>query len=180
MFFLQMSGYPGSGKSTLAKEIAKQTGAVVVDHDVVKSALMEALEGTDSNLDPKNAGGMSYHIEWSMVSFQLSLGRSVIMDSPCMYSEHLDKGIHMARKYEVDYKYVECFLNDYEELDKRLKTRERRISQISEMPASMKSSFPLTIGNSNSKRPPASRYLIVDTSQPLDGYLGEVMAYIHE
>ncbi len=44
MFFLQMSGYPGSGKSTLAKEISKNTGAVVVDHDVVKSALMNSME----------------------------------------------------------------------------------------------------------------------------------------
>ncbi|WP_339213200.1 AAA family ATPase [Ornithinibacillus sp. FSL M8-0202] len=32
MFFLQMSGFPGSGKSTLAREIASQTGAVLVNH----------------------------------------------------------------------------------------------------------------------------------------------------
>jgi predicted kinase len=34
-----MSGFPGSGKSTLAKQIAKRTNAVIIDHDVVKSAL---------------------------------------------------------------------------------------------------------------------------------------------
>lgn len=44
VFFLQMSGFPGSGKSTLSKYIAKLTGAVIVDHDVVKSALLKSLK----------------------------------------------------------------------------------------------------------------------------------------
>lgn len=35
-----MSGFPGSGKSTLARQIAKLTGAVIIDHDIVKSALL--------------------------------------------------------------------------------------------------------------------------------------------
>jgi len=48
MFFLQMSGFPGSGKSTLAKQISKLTNAVIVDHDVSKTALLEALD--DQNL----------------------------------------------------------------------------------------------------------------------------------
>lgn len=36
MFFLQMSGFSGSGKSTLAKLVAKNTGAIIIDHDIVK------------------------------------------------------------------------------------------------------------------------------------------------
>ncbi len=36
LFFLQMSGFPGSGKSTVSKYIAKLTGAVIVEHDVLK------------------------------------------------------------------------------------------------------------------------------------------------
>jgi predicted kinase len=70
MFFLQMSGYPGSGKSTLARVISKKTGAIVVDHDIVKSALLESLE---SNFDPKVAGKVSYNIDWSLVDFYLVL-----------------------------------------------------------------------------------------------------------
>lgn len=57
MFFLQMSGFPGSGKSTLAREIAKRTGAVVIDHDIVKSALLNSLN--NSFIDPKTAGGVA-------------------------------------------------------------------------------------------------------------------------
>ena len=44
MFFLQMSGFTGSGKSTLARQISKITGAVIIDHDIVKSALLKSLD----------------------------------------------------------------------------------------------------------------------------------------
>ncbi|SCM91279.1 Protein of unknown function [Bacillus cereus] len=62
MFFLQMSGFPGSGKSTVSKYIAKLTGAVIVDHDVLKSALLQSLgmKGIESRI----VGGVSYDIEW--------------------------------------------------------------------------------------------------------------------
>lgn len=39
-----MSGFPGSGKSTVSKYIAKLTGAVIIDHDVLKSALLKSLK----------------------------------------------------------------------------------------------------------------------------------------
>jgi predicted kinase len=44
VFFVQMSGFPGSGKSTLARNISKLTGAVIIDHDIVKSALLHTLD----------------------------------------------------------------------------------------------------------------------------------------
>ena len=93
MFFLQMSGYPGSGKSTLARVISQQTGAVVIDHDIVKTALLESL---DSEMDAKVAGKIAYHIDWSLVDFHLSQGQSVILDSPCLYAEMLEKGTALS------------------------------------------------------------------------------------
>ena len=45
MYFLQMSGFPGSGKTTLARRIAQITGAVIVNHDISKTALLEASAG---------------------------------------------------------------------------------------------------------------------------------------
>jgi len=43
MVFVQMSGLPGSGKSTLSREIAKRTGSIVIDHDIIKSALLRGV-----------------------------------------------------------------------------------------------------------------------------------------
>ena len=42
-----MSGLPGSGKSTLARQITKRTKAVLIDHDITKSALLEDWLGSD-------------------------------------------------------------------------------------------------------------------------------------
>jgi predicted kinase len=41
-FFLQMSGVPGSGKTTIAMAVSQATDAVIIDHDVTKSALLDA------------------------------------------------------------------------------------------------------------------------------------------
>jgi len=51
MFFVQMSRFPGSGKSTLAPQIAKSTGTVLIDHDIVKSAILQTIE--ESSIDLK-------------------------------------------------------------------------------------------------------------------------------
>lgn len=119
MFFVQMSGFPGSGKSTLARQILKRTGAVIVDHDIVKSALLHSME--EGEIDSNLAGKISYNIDWSLIEFHLSQGQDVIFDSPCLYQEMIDKGTYLSKKYNVKYKYVECYLSDIHEINFRLK-----------------------------------------------------------
>jgi len=48
-----MSGFPGSGKSTLSREIAKRTGSIIIDHDIVKSALLNSID--EGSIDGKLA-----------------------------------------------------------------------------------------------------------------------------
>jgi predicted kinase len=174
MFFVQMSGFPGSGKSTLAREIGKRTGAVIIDHDIVKSTLLNSIEETP--IDGKQAGKISYNIDWSLIEFHLSQGHSVIFDSPCLYEEMVEKGTFLSEKYNVKYKYVECFLDDPSEINSRLKNRERMLSQIKEIPS--EEAFTYTIHNS--KKPSEYKSLVVDTGQPLDNYIHNVMHYIEE
>lgn len=172
MFFIQMSGFPGSGKSTLSREIAKQLKAVIVDHDIVKSSLMESL--LDVPIDPRLAGRVSYNIDWSLVDFYLSQGHNVILDSPCLYDELIEKGITLSEKYQVKYKYVECYLNDMKEVNRRLQNRQKMISQIQKV--SSLEGFHNAIANS--KKPLEKKILIVDTSKPIETYLQEVVNYI--
>jgi predicted kinase len=174
MFFLQMSGFPGSGKSALAREIAGRTGAVVIDHDVTKTALLETPEG--AGMDGKTSGSISYHIDWSIIESILSQERNVIFDSPCLYQEMIIKGTNLARKYRASYKYVECFLDDFNLINERLKNRERKIGQIKEVKSL--EGFKKTL--ENSKKPEGHRYLVVDTSMGLDTYIDEVMEYLVE
>ncbi len=174
MFFVQMSGFPGSGKSTLAREIAKETGSVIIDHDIVKSALLQSIAGT--SIDAKSTGAIGYHIDWSLIDFLLSQGRSVIFDSPCLYDEMIEKGTHLAKKHNVTYKYVECYLDNRNEINNRLKNRDRMISQIKEITS--EEAFQYTI--KNSKKPIDLKCLIVDTLQPLESYIETVLDYIQE
>jgi adenylate kinase family enzyme len=173
MFFIQMSGSPGSGKSTLSRQIAKQTGAVLIDHDIVKSALLEAIE---SDIDNSLAGKISYNIDWSLIEFHLSQGRDVILDSPCLYDELVNKGTNLSNKYNAKYKYVECYIDDLKEINFRLKNRERMASQIIEITS--EEAFRYTI--ENSKKPTNIKCLLVDTSKPLENYVQNVLEYLKE
>jgi predicted kinase len=174
MFFLQMSGFPGSGKSTLSREIAKRTGAIIIDHDVTKTALMETPEGAE--MDGKTSGSISYQIDWSIIESILSQERSVIFDSPCLYQQMIKKGTDLAKKYHAAYKYVECYLDDFNEINNRLKKRESKISQIKEVQSL--EGFKRTL--ETSKKPDGHRYLLVDTSAYLEIYLDEVLDYLLE
>lgn len=174
MFFVQMSGFPGSGKSTLARQIAKRTEAVIIDHDIVKSSLLHSIDGAP--IDVKLAGKISYNIDWSLIEFQLSQGNNVIFDSPCLYEEMIETGMALTEKYNVKYKYVECYLDDMNKINLRLKNRKRMISQINEVKSI--DSFKYAI--ENSRKPSKGKSLLVNTQQPIEGYLQEVMNYIND
>ncbi|PEJ04857.1 AAA family ATPase [Bacillus wiedmannii] len=172
MFFLQMSGFPGSGKSTVSKYIAKLTGAVIVDRDILKSALLHSLEmkGVESTI----VGGVSYDIEWALIDSYLEQGHSVILDSPCLYEGMVEKGIKLSNKHGVKYKYIECYLNDMEEINNRLQTRKRMVSQIGKVDSEV--AFKKWLDGS--KRPSNTEYLIVDSDKPLERYAQRMMDYM--
>jgi predicted kinase len=177
MLFLQMSGFPGSGKSTLAREIAISTKAIIIDHDIVKTGLLEGLDLKGINdVDPKRAGGVAYHIEWLLVYFYLSQGHNVILDSPCLYEVLVEKGIALAEKHSAKYKYVECVLNDIHELNNRLKSRDRLITQIASVDIP-EDRWQEVINRA--KKPAQLECMKVDTSQPVVDYIGNVLLYIN-
>lgn len=171
MFFLQMSGFPGSGKSTLAKHISKLTNAVIVDHDISKTALLEALD--DQDLSMNTLGKTSYHMDWALIDFYLCQGYSVIFDAPCLYEEMIEMGEQLCLKYKIKYKYVECYVDNYELIQQRLLTRERRISQIESTPYE---SFRHAI--QQTKKSDRYECLTVDSSEPIETYLNKVIEYI--
>ncbi|WP_066499660.1 AAA family ATPase [Abyssisolibacter fermentans] len=95
MVLIQMAGFSGSGKSTLAKEISKYFDVIILDRDVIKTSMMEA--GVDLNI----VANASYHTTFCLCSYYLSLGRSVIIDTPCFHCETLNTGINIAKKYNA-------------------------------------------------------------------------------
>ena len=179
LVFIQMSGVPGAGKTTLAHALARRVGAVVIDHDVTKSALLEA------GVPVASAGAASYRVLHATARHLLRQGHSVIFDSPCLYRDLLEHGQDLAREIGATYRYIECVVNDLDELDRRLRARPRLPSQL----AGVRS--PPTAGSgkahvdeavfrdwlANMQRP-ASDYLVLDTTRPLHQCLEAAISYV--
>ena len=174
-----MSGAPGAGKSTIAKAIAPQIGAVIIDHDVTKSALLNV------DLPSATAGKASYFVLYALAENLLAQGFSVIFDSPCFYAELLQRGQQIAQAANAQYGYIECILPDLDVYDRRLRSRPRRQSQVTSI---NKSSTDIAAEQSvsetvfrnwvaNMKRP-KNNYLTLDTSLPLDTCVEQAIAYL--
>jgi predicted kinase len=177
---IQMSGAPGAGKSTIAEAIAPQIGAIIIDHDITKSTLLKA------HLPDAIAGKASYLVLGALAQDLLRQGFNVILDSPCFYDELLARGQQIAREAKSQYLYIECIVENLNELDLRLRNRNRRSSQV----AGIQRSAEESMGDerfiearvfedwvANMKRP-AREYLRLDTSQPLETSIDQAMQYI--
>ncbi len=179
LVFVQMSGVPGAGKTTLAHAIAPTIGAVVIDHDVTKSALLGA------NVPVSLAGYASYMVLDALARHLLHQGHSVIFDSPCLYEELLMRGQQLAAEVGATYRYIECRVDDLDELDRRLRTRPRLPSQLAGVRVSPTAGSGKTqMGDdvfhewiATMKRP-TSNFLTLDTSRPVELYIEQAIAYI--
>jgi predicted kinase len=123
-FVIQMSGAPGSGKSATAGMLRDSLdGAVIIDHDVLKSALLEE----DIAID--QAAKHAYRLQERLAELFAEQGYSVIIDSTCNYQSVLDRAISLAEQYESIFWYVECRVKDVDLLDQRLRARDPKRSQ---------------------------------------------------
>jgi adenylate kinase family enzyme len=174
-----MSGAPGSGKTTLAHAIARHISAVVIDHDVTKSALL------DADVPIALAGRASYQVLDAVARHLLRQGHTVVFDSPCFYTELLERGQRLAQEAQVPYRYIECVVEDLDELDRRLRTRPRLPSQLtgvyvrpSEGSGKIQSGEAIFRDWITNMKRPATNYLVLDTTLPLDVCLKTALAYI--
>jgi predicted kinase len=120
---IQMSGAPGAGKSTVAKLLGQSIDGVVIDYDLTKSFFLE------NGIDFNQSGKLAYRFNWVLAEEMIKQGRSVIIDSPCNFSEILDTGTALAGQYDYGYKYLECRVEDVDLLDRRLRNRVQHRSQ---------------------------------------------------
>lgn len=177
-FLIQMSGYPGAGKSTVAANLSRRIPALVVDHDVIKSGILES--GCDWGLASK----LTYGVGKAMAEYYLQNGHSVLLDSACFYPEIIISGKALAEKYNAEYWYVECKVDDNGALENRLQMRVSHRSQRTSM-----NQLPSDAGENVvkgdaralfSKEParPDQNYIVVDSSSTEETVLDEVMKRI--
>lgn len=180
LFLLQMAGPSGAGKSTLARALAAQTGAAVVDLDVLKSAALDAGAAWDL------AGRLGYEGAWAVADSLLAQGLSVVLDSPCRFERIVAEGTAIAARRRAVYGFVECVVADAEELRRRLRGRPRLRSQMTDLGvpspdapadtfvAQVRAFGPAVL---ETKYPPGP-WLRIDTSRPVGEGLALALAYL--
>ncbi|MGZ0150388.1 AAA family ATPase [Kribbella sp. WER1] len=179
MFLLQMSGVPGAGKSTVAAHVVEKFGAVAVDYDVIKSAVLDA----DFELGPSTRA--AYEVMYAMARHLLVQGRDVVMDSPCFWPRIVDEGMAIAAENNATYRYVECRIDDLQRLDERLRQRPRQRTNrpsLNQPPADAgtepEDGEALFREWMDKSHRPASGYLQLDMERPLTDVFVEVDNYL--
>ncbi len=163
MFVLQMHGAPGSGKSTLARAIGARTGALALDKDVIKAALL------DSGIDERAAAAGAYEAYFALAESIVAQGVSLVLDNP-VYWPRVEAGWHaISRAAGVPPLLIECVCPDRDELRRRLATREARSSQPREPIDASALSGTIAVGGAR---------LTLDTTRPLADLVADALAYI--
>jgi predicted kinase len=159
-----MAGDSGTGKSTLALAIGRATGAVVLDKDVLQTALSED-GGTSAN-------GMAYATMFALARSLLVQHHSVILDSPAYFATIREHGLDIATGACARYCIIESCCPDGAEQEQRLLRREHTATQ------------PTSLAQAIAARrrpgivPLSEPHLVLDTRRPLDVCVGEALAYL--
>ncbi len=120
---VQMHGEPGSGKSTVARAIAPYIGAVVLDKDVIKAALLR------SGVPERQAGPAAYEVYFAQAEDLARLGHSVILDNPVFWPRVEQRWLELAAQVGSPPLLIECVCSDRAELERRLGSRDALESQ---------------------------------------------------
>ena len=99
-----MRGYPGTGKSTIAKALAMALRTPLIDRDVLRQTVVSTLVQLSDN----DAGRLAYELMFSLARAQLSMGLSVVLDSPLTYHTTYQQIERIAHEFHVPLLIVHC------------------------------------------------------------------------
>lgn len=179
LFLVQMSGVPGSGKSTVAAHVVETFGAVAVDYDVIKTAVL------DAGFDLAGSAKAAYEVMYALARQVLGQGHDVVLDSPCFWPRILNEGMEIAREHGASYRYIECQVRDLKVVDERLGRRARLRSHRRGVDIP-----PVDLGDEvvdgetffregmDRIQRPSDNYLQLDMHRPLSEVLSEVEVYL--
>jgi predicted kinase len=114
LWLIAMRGLPGTGKSTLSRALGRALGWPVIDKDDCK----DVLDGRCAE-----AGALAYEIMFRVARRQLSLGVSVICDSPLTFELGYQRAREVAAASGARLAVVECRCPEEGEWQRRIDGR---------------------------------------------------------
>jgi predicted kinase len=161
---IQMHGEPGSGKSTLARALAVRIDAVVLDKDVIKSALLR------SGASEADAAVAAYEVYFSLADDLARQGRAVILDNPVFWPRVEERWKALAAECRSELLLIHTVCPDRAELGRRLGSRNGLESHPREPLDLMR--HPGAVETQHYPR------LVLDTTRPLPEIVEEAMDYV--
>ncbi|HEX5478094.1 MAG TPA: ATP-binding protein [Dehalococcoidia bacterium] len=159
-----MHGEPGSGKSTVACELGRRLGAVVLDKDVIKSALLSA------GIEGAAASRGAYEVYFELARSLVAQGHAVVLDNPVFWPRVEERWLATAALAGSPAILIECVCADRDELRRRLASRTVMASQPRE---------PLDLTRHEGAAP--TRFeprLVLDTTRALEDVVEQALAYV--
>jgi predicted kinase len=171
-FLIVFAGLPGTGKSSLARAVARELRALYLDKDTIKDAVIAVARELKIEQGPDLAGPASYELLVVQARDNLSLGLSVVLDSPAGYRRFREQVSELAKARKASLKLVECICTDESLLRQRVEERGR------ELPPYRARDWADYQSNRARFEGLTERRLVVDTAEPLAINLRKVLAYI--
>ena len=171
-FLIVFAGLPGTGKSSLARAVARELRALYLDKDTIKDSVIAVARELKIEQGPDLAGPASYELLVVQARDNLSLGLSVVLDSPAGYRRFREQVSELAKARKASLKLVECICTDESLLRQRVEERGR------ELPPYRARDWADYQSNRARFEGLTERRLVVDTAEPLAINLRKVLAYI--
>jgi predicted kinase len=171
-FLVVFAGLPGTGKSSLARAVARELRALYLDKDTIKDVVIAVAREMKIEQGSDLAGPVSYEMLVVLARDNLSLGLSVVLDSPAGYRHFREQVSELAKARKASLKLIECICTDESLLRQRVEDRGR------ELPSYRARDWADYQSNRARFEGLTERRLVVDTAEPLAINLRKVLAYV--
>jgi predicted kinase len=119
------SGLPGTGKSALAEAVGRKLGIPVFAKDWLEATLLRS-KVVPAEIE-KQLGSFGYDLLTTLAERQLILGQSVILDSVASTESIRNTWRELGKKYNANWRVIECICSDVSVHRSRLEQRQRNI-----------------------------------------------------